>query len=83
MKTIDNIRNVVVLDFRTLVIERESISLHVVEPHLISTTCVGLCEHEDGSTYTCVWLEHTAGHRDNGTQLLVIDNLLADGNMGF
>ena len=76
-----HIRNIIVGYRRTLVIERISIRLHVVKPYLVRSTTVGLAEHKNGGRNSGVWLEHATRHGNDGTQLLVVNYLLADSHM--
>ena len=76
-----HIRNVIVGYRRTLVIERISIRLHVVKPYLVRSTTVGLAEHKNGGRNSGVWLEHATRHGNDGTQLLVVNYLLADSHV--
>ena len=59
METLDDIRNIVVGDLIALVVETETISLHVVEPHLFRALAIGLGKDDDSGAHTCIGLEHT------------------------
>ena len=76
-----HIRNIIVGYRRTLVIERISIRLHVVKPYLVRSTTVGLAENKNGGRNSGVWLEHATRHGNDGTQLLVVNYLLADSHV--
>ena len=80
-ESVNHIRNVIVGYRRTLVIERISISLHVIKPYLFRSTTVGLAENKNGGRNSGVWLEHATRHGDDGTQLLVVNYLLADSHV--
>ena len=76
MKAVDNIRDVVLGYWRTLVVERKTVRLHIVEPYLIRSTTVRLREDKYCRTNTSVGFEDTARHRDNSHQLLIVDQFL-------
>ena len=74
----NDVGNIVFGNRVALVVERESIGLHVVEPNLVGASGIGLGEDEDSGRNACVGLEHARRHGDDGLQTLVIDYLLAD-----
>lgn len=58
--SLENVGNVVVLLVRvTLVVERVSVTLHVVEPNLVRAARVRLCEHENSGAYARIRLEYS------------------------
>ena len=62
---------------RALVVERQAVGVHVVEPDVVRAAGVGLGEEQDGGGDAGVGLEHAAGQRDHGVELLVLDQHLA------
>ena len=78
---VNHIRNIIVGYRCTLVIQRETICLHIIKPYLIRSATVGLAENKNGGRNSGVWLEHTARHGNDGAQLLVVNYLLADGHV--
>ena len=50
---------------------------HVVEPDVVRAAGVGLGEEQDGGGDAGVGLEHAAGQRDDGVELLFLDEHLA------
>ena len=66
------IRNVILADSTSLIVKTETISLHVIEPHLVCTTTIRLGENKDCCTYASVRLKDTTRHRDDSLELLVI-----------
>ena len=67
LETVDYVGNVVVVDGRTLVVQRKTVCLHVVEPYTVGTATVGLGEYEYGGRHSGVGLEHSARHGYYGT----------------
>lgn len=61
-----------------LVVEREAVLFHVVEPDLVGAAGVGLGEEEDGGGDPGVGLEDAGGHGDDGIEFLILDEELAD-----
>lgn len=81
METFDYIRNVVVGGFGAFVVEGEAVGAHVVEPDLVGSSGAGLREDEDGGRDSGIGLEDARWHRDYCTELVVLDELTADGLM--
>ena len=52
---------------------RHAVGVHVVEPDVVGAAGVGLGEEQDGGGDAGVGLEHAAGQRDDGVELLVLD----------
>ena len=61
-----------------LVVEREAIGLHVVEPDVVGAAGVGLGEEEDGCGDPSVGLKDAGGHGDDGIEFLILHEQLAD-----
>lgn len=78
MKASDNIGNVVFRGWTALVVQREAVGLHIIEPNVIGATVAGLGENQDGSRNTRIGLEHAGGHRNYGFQTVVLDDLPAN-----
>ena len=79
LPAVDDVGDVILVDGVALIVEREAVGLHVVEPYFVSAAGVGLGKDQDGGAHSGVWLEYAAGHRDDALQPLVVDELLADG----
>ena len=58
---------------RALVVEREAIGLHVVEPDVVGAAAVGLGEEQDGGGDARIRSKHATRQRDHGIQLLLLD----------
>jgi hypothetical protein len=54
-----------------LVVQAPAVGLHVVEPDVVGAAGVGLGEEQDGGGHAGIGLEHAAGQRDHGVELLV------------
>ena len=63
--------------FRAFVVERHAVGVHVVEPDVVRAAGVGLGEKENGGGDAGVGFEHAAGQRDDGVELLFLDENLA------
>src|SRR5262249_633239 len=55
------------------VVEAPAVGIYVVEPHVVSPAGVCLGEQQDSCGDTGVGLERTAGQRDDGVELLLLD----------
>jgi len=54
---LENVWDVALVHFVTLVVKAQTVGLHVVEPHLIGG--VALREEQNSCRHTCIGLEHT------------------------
>ena len=79
----DDIGDIVLVDRGALIIEREAVCLHIVEPHIVSTAVVGLGKDEDSGRDACIGLEDAGWHGDDSLEAVLLDEGLADGLMGF
>ena len=61
-----------------LVVEGEAVLFHVVEPDMIGAAGIGLGEEQDGGGDAGVGLEDAGGHGDDGLELLILHQDLAD-----
>ncbi len=75
----DDVGDVVVGGFGAFVVEGEAVGFHVVEPDLVGSSGTGLGEDEDGGRDSGIGLENARGHRDYCPELVVLDELPADG----
>ena len=82
MEPLDNIGDVILLGFGALVIQREAVGLHVIEPDVVGAAMAGLGKHQNGGGHPCIGLENAAGHRNHRLQAVVFDDFLADGLVG-
>ena len=64
-----------------LVIQRETVGLHVIEKYLVGAAALG--EDQDGGGDTGVGLEHAGGQRDHAFELVFFHQQLADGLVGL
>lgn len=62
VETGNNIRNIIFRNLTALIIQAETIGLHIIEPDLIGTACASLCKDQNGSRNTSVRFEYTRGH---------------------
>ena len=65
-------------DRTALVVETESVSLHVIEPDLVRTAGIGFCEDHNGGGNTRIRLEDAGGHGDHRLKPLIFDQFLSD-----
>ena len=77
-----DVRDVVLGDRGALVVQGETVGLHVVKPDVVRAAVAGLGEDEDGGGHAGIGLEHAGGHGDHGLQPVVFDELPADGFVG-
>ena len=63
--------------FRAFVVERHAVGIHVVEPHVVRAAGVGLREQENRGGDARVGLTHSAGQRDDGVELLLLNEYFA------
>ena len=78
MKTGDDIRDIIFFGFTALVVERETVGLHVIKPDPVCTAVAGLGENQDSGGHAGVGLEHAGGHGDHGLEAVVFDELAPD-----
>ena len=79
-----DVRDVVVLLVDVApVVERETVALHVVQPHVIGSAGVGLREDQYSGAHPGIGLEHAARHVDDGFELLVVHQLAAQLAVGL
>ena len=83
MEAINDVGDIIDLYFITLVVEREAVILHVVEPDFVGAAVICLVEDDYGSLNTGVRLEDSAGHVDDGSQLLMLNQFLSDNLVSF
>ena len=74
----DDVRDVVFLHLGALIIQREAVGFHIVEPHLVGAACAGLGKHQHRRGHACIGLEHAGRHGDDRPQLVILDQLFAD-----
>ena len=74
----DNVRDIVFLDLRTLIVQAVPVSLHIIEPDIFCTAGIGLGENQNGRRYSRIGLEHTGWHGNHSLQLLIFYQLMAD-----
>ena len=74
----DDVRDVVFLHLGALVVQREAVGFHIVEPHLIGAARAGLGKHQHRCGHACVGLEHAGGHGNDRPQLVVFNQFFSD-----
>ena len=76
VKAGDYIRDVVLYNFIAFLVERETVSFHVVKPNLVGASGIGLGKDKDGSRYVGIWKEYSRRHRDDSFETLIFNQLL-------
>lgn len=79
----DEVGDVVLRHRVALVVQREAVGLHVVEPDVIGAAGAGFDEDEHGGGDARVGLEDARGHGDDGPEPVVFHEFLADGRVGL
>ena len=74
----DDVRDVVFLHLGALVVQRETVGFHIVEPHPVGAARAGLGKHQHRRGHACVGLEHAGGHGNDRPQLMVFDQFFSD-----
>ena len=74
----DDVRDVVFLYLGALVVQREAVGFHIVEPHPVGAARAGLGKHQHRRGHACVGLEHAGGHGNDRPQLVALDKLFTD-----
>ena len=80
-ESLNDIGNIVIRNLGTLVVEAEAVGLHVIKPYFVGTASAGLCKYQHSGGNACIWLEYAGRHRDHRTELVVFDELFANGFM--
>jgi len=70
-------------EFGAFVVEGEAVGIDIVEPDVVGAAGVGPGEEEDVGGDAGVGLEDAAGEGDDGVELLLLDELLAEGLVGL
>ena len=74
-----DVGDVVLSDRSSLVIQGETIGLHVIEPDLVRAASTGLGEHEDSGGNSGVGLEDSGRHGNDCLEPVLVDEFLPDG----
>lgn len=82
-EALKDVRDVVLLDWITFVVEGESVGAHIVEPDLVGAAGGGFGEDEDGGGDAGVRLEDAGGHGDDGAEGVVFHKGLAECAVGL
>ena len=82
-KASNDIRDVILCYLGTLLVQGETVGLHIVKPHFVCAAGIGLGEDQDGGGNTGIRLEHAGRHGYYGLQALVIHQLLTESFVGF
>lgn len=69
----ERVGQVIVGNGVALVVQREAVRLHVVEPDVVGASGVGPGEEQDRGRHPCIGTEHSRGQFDHGVELLVLD----------
>ena len=77
---VQHVGDVVLGDLLALVVQRKAVVLHVVEPDVLGRAALG--EEQHGGGDAGVGPEDAGGHRDDAVEPVLLDELLADLDVG-
>ena len=75
----DDVGDIVLRHRGALIVQRETVGGHIIEPHLISADVSSLGEHQNTGGHACVGFEHAGGHGDDRLQTVAVHQFLANG----